>query len=61
MFDGKPMSERMKKMRNLIAERALTRGRKLTATEQLANLESGLDYAPGELRDRLGLPKSGQQ
>ena len=60
MFDGKPMSARMKNMRNVIAERALKRGRKLTASEQIDNLESGLDFALGELRERLGLPKSQQ-
>jgi hypothetical protein len=56
MFDGKPMSERMKAMRNRIAERALARGRNLTPSERLDNLESGLGYKPGDLRKKLGLP-----
>ena len=42
MFGGKPMSDRMKDMRNKIAERALTRGRKWTAAEQLQHLRDAL-------------------
>lgn len=42
-------AQRLKNMRNLIAERALKRGRKLTAREQLENLEKGLDMKPGTL------------
>jgi CHASE3 domain sensor protein len=50
---GEPMSERMKAMRNLIAERALRRGRALTATEQLDNLADALGYGRGELRSAI--------
>lgn len=46
MFDGKPMTPRMKYVRNLIAERTLTRGRRTTAAESLANLRAFL--AEGE-------------
>lgn len=42
MFDGQVMSPRMKAMRNRIAERALTRGRKWTAAEQLQHLHDAL-------------------
>lgn len=55
MFDGTPMSSRMKFVRNLIAERALTRGRKLTASERIENLEAGLGYPKGHLRKALGI------
>ena len=55
MFDGTPMSSRMKFARNLIAERALTRGRKLTASEQIENLEAGLGYPKGRLRKVFGI------
>jgi len=49
MFDGKPMDPRVKHMRNVIAERALKRGRKWTAAERFQNLEEGLGYQPGGL------------
>lgn len=53
--------EKLKKARlrcqNILAERALTRGRKLTPSEKIANLEREFGFAPGffrrvrELRD----------
>lgn len=53
MMDGKPLSENKKKLLNIIAERALRRGRKLTVDERIDNLEEGLGYAKGSLRERL--------
>ena len=41
--------ERRKALQNKIAERALTRGRKLTPQEKLRNLEQGLGMDPGRL------------
>ena len=41
--------ERRKALQNRIAERALTRGRKMTPQEQLRNLEQGLGMKPGRL------------
>lgn len=58
MFDGPPLSQNKKALLKIIAERALTRGRKLTAEERFENLESGLGYAPGELRKKLGMHAS---
>jgi hypothetical protein len=52
---GQPLSERKKAMQNAIAERALKRGRKLTANEQIANLEAGLDMQSGELLEKFKL------
>jgi hypothetical protein len=46
MFDGKPMSDKKKKLKNVIAERALTRGRKTTAAESIENIRAFL--AEGE-------------
>jgi hypothetical protein len=46
MFDGKPMSNKKKQLKKLIAERALTRGRKTTAAESLENIRAFL--AEGE-------------
>lgn len=42
MFDGKPMTSRMKYARNMIAERTLTRGRRTTKEEALANVRAFL-------------------
>lgn len=42
-------SERRKALQNKVAERALTRGRKLTSAEKVQNLEQGLGMKPGRL------------
>lgn len=39
---GKPLSLQRKKLLNIIAERALKRGRKWTEAEKLENLRNGL-------------------
>lgn len=58
---GPPLSPRKKELLRIIAERALRRGRKFTATEQLRNLETGLELEPGTLaiaiRARIATPE----
>lgn len=41
------------KLLNRIAERALTRGRKLTGSEKIVNLEAGLGLPPGHFQRML--------
>lgn len=42
-------AEMAAKLRTLVAKRTAERGRSLTPTEQLANLEAALDFAPGRI------------
>ncbi|MFM7010214.1 MAG: hypothetical protein ACKO0Z_12935 [Betaproteobacteria bacterium] len=49
-MSGEPtFSERRKALQNRAAERALTRGRKLTPDEKVRNLEQFLGMEPGRL------------
>lgn len=41
------------RMRVVILQREIERGRRLTSTEQVANLERGLELAPGQLSDAI--------